>query len=206
MQIVFSRRWLAATLCLGLGFSFFRLKSDGSLVRAAKARDREAFQELMSRYAEPLRKFASRRLPSAEVEDALQETWITIWERIGSLEEERQFRPWAFTICIHKIHDHWRRSTVRATAADGLSEEPAYFPKAFAQVELRESFAEFWADCQPEQREVIGMYYADGLTLKEISQILGRNLNTVKYQFYRAHELAESRLPSAEIMLREVGR
>jgi DNA-directed RNA polymerase specialized sigma24 family protein len=72
-----------------------------------------------------------------------------------------------------------------------------YFPGDFAQVDLRESLRGFWESCSPDQRELLRLYYGDGLTLAEISAILSRNLNTVKYQFYRAHEEASRTLRSS---------
>ena len=45
------------------------------------------------------------------------------------------------------------------------------------------------------QREVLELYYYAELTLAEIADSLGRNLNTVKHQFYRAHAMAADRLP-----------
>lgn len=43
------------------------------------------------------------------------------------------------------------------------------------------------AELEETQREVIELYYYAQLTLAEIATVLERNLNTVKYQFYRAH-------------------
>lgn len=37
-------------------------------------------------------------------------------------------------------------------------------------------------------RQLLDLYYYGELTLPEISRMVDRNLNTVKYQFYRAHE------------------
>ncbi len=48
------------------------------------------------------------------------------------------------------------------------------------------------------QREVLELYYYAELTLPEIAAALGRNLNTVKYQFYRAHALAAEGLAAEE--------
>jgi RNA polymerase sigma-70 factor (ECF subfamily) len=155
-----------------------------------------------------LRRFASRRLPTSDVDDVLQETWIAAWERVSTLEEASRFRAWVFSICYHKIQDSWRKRHTWAYAELGGNAEQgaSYVPKEIAQIELRECIASFWDSCPTEQREVLRMYYADGLTLNEIGQILSRNLNTVKYQFYRAHELAASKLPDSEILLAEVLR
>jgi len=50
--------------------------------------------------------------------------------------------------------------------------------------------------------ETTTLYYYAELTLPEIAEALGRNVNTVKYQFYRAHAQAADGLraynPAAE--------
>jgi len=142
-------------------------------------------------------------VPIADVDDVLQDTWLAAWERLPTLDEDRRFRAWVFTICYHKIQDSWRRKHSWAAADLGryAEFEPTYFPREFSQVELRECLDSFWKACPVEQQEVLRMYYGDHLTLSEICQILGRNLNTVKYQFYRAHELAASKLPDFETLL-----
>jgi len=152
-----------------------------------------------------LRRFVSKRLPAADVDDVLQDTWLAAWERVASFDGDSKFRAWAFSICHHKVQDYWRRhhsksAQVRESFEDGSS---TYVPKEFAQVELRECLSSFWSACPSDQREVLLMYYGDGLTLKEIGEILGRNLNTVKYQFYRAHDLAAGMLPDSERLIGE---
>ena len=42
------------------------------------------------------------------------------------------------------------------------------------------------------------MYYYAELTLAEIAEALGRNVNTVKYQFYRAHTQVAEHLKESE--------
>lgn len=205
MHLVVSRKWLVSLFSFATGAAFFRNAADAAALRQAKARDREAFEGLMRQYSSALTKFAGRRLPAGDVEDVLQDTWLAAWERLPTLDEIGRFRPWIFTICYHKIQDSWRRKH-SWVAIDGNAKaefDAAYFPREFARVELQACLASFWKVCPPDQQEVLRMYYGDRLTLNEICQILGRNLNTVKYQFYRAHELAASKLPDFETLLGE---
>ena len=199
MQLIFSRKKLLSLLGFATNIAAWRGRSEGSLVRAAQRRDREAFRDLMNLHADSLKRFVSRRVNESDREDVLQDTWLAAWENLESFDCSDRFRTWLFSICFHKIQDHWRRehrrppSAVYAPHDDG----PSYMPREFSRVELREAMREFWESCTPEQREMLTMYYSDGLTLKEMSQVLRLNLNTVKYQFYRAHETANRALGSS---------
>jgi RNA polymerase sigma-70 factor (ECF subfamily) len=197
MQLVFSRRSLSALLGSLFTTGFFVGRPERSLVREAKNGDRRAFERLMEIHTPKLRPFASRRLPAAEVDDVLQETWLAAWAGLRLFEGEERFRGWLYSICFRKVQDYWRREHARPQTDWPLSadDEPSYIPKEFSRVEARQSLIRFWDSCTSDQKELLNLYYADGLTLKEISEVLGRNLNTVKYQFYRTHEQAANELP-----------
>jgi RNA polymerase sigma-70 factor (ECF subfamily) len=204
MHVTFSRKGLLAILSTMFGSALAGGRSESRLVRAARERNREAFSDLMHRYSPALRRFAARRVPPSECDDILQDTWLAAWEGIQSFDDNSKLRTWLYSICYHKIQDHWRREHRIPPTAHALDTESlaSYLPADFSQVELRESLREYWDSCTPDQRELLRLYYADGLTLNEISGVLTRNLNTVKYQFYRAHEAASRALgPSLEALL-----
>jgi RNA polymerase sigma-70 factor (ECF subfamily) len=107
---------------------------------------------------------------------------------LESFDGRSKFRTWIFGIAIHKIKDYYRRvGRVPSLLefVDGIvrGEES----KGIEQAELSESVWSL-AGCLPEgQLEVIDLHYRFGMTLAEISIVLERNLNTVKYQFCQAH-------------------
>jgi RNA polymerase sigma-70 factor (ECF subfamily) len=201
MQITFSRKAFGAILSLAFGNVFLHGRSEHALLRDAKNRDRESFSELMRLHTPTLRRFIARRVNESEREDILQDTWLAAWEALPSFDHGSRLRTWLHSICFHKIQDYWRREQKRPPSTQIFDEEgrTVYFPKEYDAVELRETLSDFWQSCTPDQREMLRMYYADGLTLKEISAVLERNLNTVKYQFYRIHDEAGRALgPMAE--------
>ncbi len=192
MQLVISRRTIFGLLSLAIGKAFLRSRSSHELVRAARSRDRRAFDELVAANQGSLKRFVTRRVNANDREDVLQDTWLAAWESLPSFDGSCDFRTWIHSICYHKIQDHWRREHARPQTASLPDSETraAYLPKEFERVDLNEALREFWETCTPDQRELLQMYYSDGLTLKEISTVMNRNLSTVKYQFYRVHEIA----------------
>lgn len=161
-----------------------------------KGRDHKTFDVVVEENAEYLRRFIARRVQAKDREDILQETWIKAWQGFPKFEGNSSVRTWLYSICYYTIRDYWRREQTRPVCGDVFQTEDGspYFPAEFDRVELWEAMRDYWDSCTPDQRELLSMYYAEGLTLPEMSLILKRNLNTVKYQFYRAHEEARQKL------------
>ena len=69
------------------------IKRMEQLVRKAKNHNKEAFEDLMQAQAQSMYKVAKAILKNDEdVLDAMQETALTCWEKIGTLKQERYFK------------------------------------------------------------------------------------------------------------------
>jgi RNA polymerase sigma-70 factor (ECF subfamily) len=166
---------------------------DRELVSAARRGDRRAFDRLASAHEPRLRGFIARRVGAEAVDDVLQETLLASWTALPRFDRRSGFKAWLYGIAVHKCMDHVRRrgrslpETPLADAPDGWQSPEALY----AAAELRETVRQVLAQLPSSQREVLELYYYAELTLAEIASALGRNLNTVKYQFYRAHVVVE---------------
>lgn len=161
-------------------------------VRAARRGDRHAFDSLVHAYERPLRGFLVRRVGSEAADDVLQETWIAAWHAMPKFAARSRFKAWLFGIALHKAADA-RRALGCATAESWSDMTERQIPTGrdpFADADLKHSVQAVLAQLMPVQREILELYYYAELTLPEIAESLGRNLNTVKYQFYRAHAQA----------------
>ena len=161
------------------------------LVQAARRQDRAAFDTLVSSHHDRLRAFLARRVGLDAAEDVLQETFIAAWQAIPRLDLRVRFKTWLFGIAVHKAADHHRslgRRAEQETSLD-LSEMPA-LTNPIDATERRAFVDALLKTLTDEQRELLEMYYFAELTLPEIATILGKNLNTLKYQFYRVHAVA----------------
>ena len=74
--------------------------TDGELIQRAAGGDRTAFEQLYHRYARPVFGLALRRLGDrGRAEDAVQETFASIWRSAGSYKPERgPGAPWLLSL------------------------------------------------------------------------------------------------------------
>ena len=87
--------------------------SDGELIQRAATGDRSAFEDLYRRYARPVFGLALRRLGDrGRAEDAVQETFASIWRSAGSYHPERgPGAPWLYAVARNAIVDRARART-----------------------------------------------------------------------------------------------
>ena len=164
------------------------------LVKAARSGDRAAFDTLVYAHQNRLRAFLVRRVGPDSADDVLQETFLGAWQAAPRLDLRVRFKTWLFGIAVHKAADLCRSRGRRGEIEVAL--EPVYLEAAghtedgFISLERRETIKAIFERLNDDQRQLLEMYYFAELTLPEIATILKRNLNTVKYQFYRAHTVA----------------
>src|SRR5580698_11656124 len=100
--------------------------SDGELIQRAGAGDRSAFDKLYRRYSRPVFGLALRRLGDrGRAEDAVQETFVSIWRSARTYKPERgPGAPWLYGIARNAIVDRARaRNEPAAEAPDEPSRE-----------------------------------------------------------------------------------
>jgi len=186
---------------LGPFTAWGRGQSEDRLLAAAQAGEKDAFDRLARIHQRALRGYVARRVGPDAAEDVLQETWLAVWNALRELRGRSRFKAWVFGIAAHKCTDYLRArgrsATVDAPAAFDQAVNPAG-RDPYAAAELKHIVDAALFKLPENQREVLEMYYYAELTLPEIAELLGRNLNTVKYQFYRAHAQVAAQLQEAE--------
>jgi len=160
------------------------------LVRAAQQGDRKAFDSLVRAHERLLRAFLAKRAGPQAADDILQETWMAAWVSLPSFRGRSRFKAWLFQVALHKCADQRRStsSTIAEPLEEDLPDDGDGRISPYAAVEMRHLVGEA-LDALPEgYRTLLELYYFAELTLPEIAATLDRNLNTVKYQFYKAHD------------------
>jgi RNA polymerase sigma-70 factor (ECF subfamily) len=156
--------------------------SDGELIQRTGAGDRSAFEKLYKRYARPVFGLALRRLGDrGRAEDAVQETFVSVWRSAGTYKPERgPGAPWLYGVARNAIVDRSRaRNEPAVEAPDVASLERGPDERAeTAWVQWRVHRA---LETLPErEREVIALAYWSDLSQSEVADKLGIPLGTVK--------------------------
>jgi len=144
--------------------------------------------------------YLARRVAPSAVEDLLQEVLLAGWVALPAFNGRSRFKAWLFGIAMHKCADFHRaagrdRIDNSVELPDNLSLSTSdSLDDWSASIDRKNAVKQALDELPSTQREVLEMYYYAELSLPEIASALGRNLNTVKYQFYRAHAQAAERL------------
>lgn len=90
---------------------------DKKLVLQAKKHDKEAFVKLVENYQVSMYKTAIAILQNDEdAADAIQETILICWEKIGSLRNAKYFKTWMTRILIHRCYAIYNENKRTVTA------------------------------------------------------------------------------------------
>src|SRR5919204_1859666 len=83
---------------------------DGRLVRAAREGDRAAFSSLYERYARVVHGLLLARVGRNDVEDLVQDVFLTAWRRLDDLRDPAAFGGWGAIIARKRALGFYRRS------------------------------------------------------------------------------------------------
>ena len=156
--------------------------TDGELIARVGDGDANAFDLLYRRYARPVFALALRRLGDrGRAEDAVQETFASIWRSAGSYRRERgPGAPWLYAVARNAIVD--RRRTLGAPPAEPVEEASG----DAGPDERAESSWTAWrvhralAELPEQERTLIELAYWGGLSQSEIAEFVDIPLGTVK--------------------------
>ena len=158
--------------------------SDAELLRRVGAGDGNAFEQLYRRYARSVFGLALRRLGDrARAEDAVQETFASIWRSAATYTPDRgPGAPWLYTVARNAIVDHTRGGRREAMVAEP-PEEPSPDdapPERAEQSWIAWRVHRALEELPPNERSVLELAYWGGLSQSEIATMLNLPLGTVK--------------------------
>ena len=178
-------------------------QSDESLLEQYRCGIEQAFAELVFRYERELYSYLRKYVGDATLaEDVFQCTFIQVHLKIHLYEKGRPVRPWLYTIATNQAIDALRKA--KRCESMSLDMRPPYEQEggnSFAEliqgenedpvhtlegVERRRWVNETLSRLAPHLRSVIIMAYYQGLKYREIAEILGIPVGTVKSRLHAA--------------------
>lgn len=156
-----------------------------SLIDDAKEKDPDAFDRLMRPQLQSMYRIAISMLENEEdAADAIQETILKCWQKIGQLKNEEYFRTWLTRILINQCKDilKGRKKYICVEDIPETGYEDQYFANEWKT--LLSSLSE-------KYRIVMELYYVDGFSTKEISSMLHITESNVRSRMKRGRKQLE---------------
>ncbi len=154
----------------------------GELMVAAQSGNGGAYRRLLAEVRGWLVRYYSRRLPSAQIEDAVQDTLIAIHEKRHTYDPARPFKPWLAAVARHKWVDKLRAMGRRRTQE--LPDEIAIGDHESA-VTSAAILRQLLAELKPAQAEAIRLVKLEGYSVEEASQRTGQSGSLIKVNIHR---------------------
>ncbi|MGO8950165.1 MAG: RNA polymerase sigma factor SigZ [Ktedonobacterales bacterium] len=153
-------------------------------------------EQVWEAFHSPLQQFIRRRVADDDLaEDLLQEVFLKIHQRAGSLKDVRQLEGWIYTITRNIIIDYYRsqRQTVTLDWAGDLA-LPENLPDDDIVSELLPCVRAMVQNLPAPDRQALVLTEYHGLTQKELAGRLGLSVSGAKSRVQRARERLKQEL------------
>jgi RNA polymerase sigma-70 factor, ECF subfamily len=166
---------------------------DEELVERVRAGEIALFELLMRRHNQRIyRAIRSYLRDEAEVEDAMQQAYLSAYAHLAQFDGNAQFSTWLVRIAIHEALGRLRKSQRLVVMADPPEEDPMpagdrSTPDAVAEQRELLGFLERAVDRLPEiHRSVFVLREVEGLSTADCAHALGLSEDVVKTRLHRA--------------------
>lgn len=168
------------------------------LARVAR-KDREALAEIYARFQRPLFRYLFHLFGQREAaEDVLQEVMVIVWQKAHTFQRTAPAARWIFGIAHHQAFKALRRGTgatcVELEAALDLADEMAVPEADLLRQTTREEIINALASLTPEHREVLELAFFQDFACKEIAELVGIPVGTVKSRLSYARRALKAAL------------
>jgi RNA polymerase sigma-70 factor, ECF subfamily len=184
------------------------LTDESNLVLAAKSGNREAFAILTSQYYQNIYRLALRITRNREdAEDAIQESLLKAYCKLGQFQGSSRFYTWLARIAINEALMRLRRKrSDKQVSLDDLvqidgdfaprevedwSEDPE---RSYAEIELRRILDGALEGLGPRLCRTFMLRNVEDLTLKDTADMLGLSVSAAKSRLVRARSRLKRRL------------
>src|SRR6476660_6311336 len=179
-----------------------------ALVRAAKAGDDSAFEELVRRYDRNVFRIAQHITQNREdAEDVVQEAFLKAYGNLAKFQEQSKFYTWLVRIAVNEALMKLRRRKPERTVSldediktedDSLPREIADWSpnpeQQYTQAELRDILDRTIHGLPATFRTVFVLRDVEGLSTEETAEALSLSIPAVKSRLLRARLQLRERL------------
>jgi RNA polymerase sigma factor (sigma-70 family) len=160
-------------------------EDDAALLDEIARESQRAFNMLIDRHQQAVRKFLRGVIGPNEADDIAQETFLTLWTRAKSFKGEASVRSWLFSIAWRKAKGTQRR-WFRVRRRDTVYHQEALVSEVESiDAADRHALDQALAQLTTDQRAAVMLCLGCGLSHGEASAALDMPLGTLKSHVLR---------------------
>ncbi len=151
--------------------------------------DRRAFEDLYRAYHPRLTRFLfnmTRRPPL--VEEVLNDTMLTVWDRPERFNGTSRLSTWIFAIAYRKALAAMRRQDVPVEdiGAESRASDDATPERRLGDRQVRDLLRDAMEELSSDHRAVVDLTYYHDMGYREIAEIMACPVDTVKTRMFHA--------------------
>jgi len=170
-------------------------ESDAAILRRIRQGESEAFEILVARYKNRVFGILTHYERDAQkVEDLAQDTFLKAWRNLEQYRAKSPFEHWLSRIASNVARDHLRRiqRRIRETSFEDLGEgsidwlSTGNINRQLKVREARQLLEYAMQALTPLSRVILTQREIEGRSLKEVSELTGQSVDSVKVRCHRA--------------------
>ncbi|OPY74132.1 MAG: ECF RNA polymerase sigma-E factor [Syntrophorhabdus sp. PtaU1.Bin002] len=174
--------------------------SDAAHISHVLNGDRNAFAFILEKYKMYVLKIVNRHIPYEDAEEVAHDAFIRIYESLAKFTGPEGFKQWMAAITTRTCYDYWRKAyRSKEVPISSLGEEHQEWLERVlsdgpggsleeigAATEARDLLNWALGKLTPEDRMVLELVYMEGLSVREVANLLGWSTANVKIRSFRS--------------------
>jgi RNA polymerase sigma-70 factor (ECF subfamily) len=156
-------------------------------IRAVTSGDRDAFARLYADYVRMVHAILLGRIPRRDVDDLVQDVFVSAYTRLAELRDPAAFGGWIATIARNRATDYLRQT-------HDQDELPAEIPGGDAIEDETMAVLDVISKLPEAYRETLLMRLVEGMTGAEIAERSGLTPASVRVNLHRGMKLLREKL------------
>lgn len=172
----------------------YKTMTDESLMIAVTKGDKLAFNEIYERYSGPLMGYFIRMLwrDREKGEDFMHDIFAKIIRKPEAFDPKRRFKTWLYSVANNMCKNEYKKQEVRKNTTSGLdntfsvSDSSVNVMNEVQDLQFKEELLVCLDNIDAIHRDVFCLRHMDGLSIKEIAEVLELSDGTVKSRLFYA--------------------
>lgn len=158
-----------------------------------------AFRQLFADTYSALVAYARRRcVDVSEAEDIVSEVYATAWRRRADRDLDVSGLPWLYGIAANVMRNQWRAGSRRLRLVEHLEAQPRPEPTGDPADRESQGLRSALERLSFDDQEVLRLVAWEGLSHRDVGEVLGCSTNAVGVRIHRARQRLEEELQAGQ--------